>query len=426
MAQRKNPFPTMQSLITYMSGPDACGGADADELQGALLQGLHTWAANGSTLDDARTLRQALWFTEIMQGYVPGTPAGVPRVQLKEGARRDLIMQSISTADFPDIFGTLIHRRLLGMFQASPPAARRLCQTTVRTDFRMNKDFFISGGKDELQLVEKRGIPRESDKMADSTFEYKMEVYAKNQSINWRDLVDDAGDLRIFDRLSQLMFFSARKTEELFILRNFFVNAAKTGWNADSGGPFVAGAPSYGAAVQTNALSMAAIVANAAIMRQLDDPDGSPMQVRPSILVVNRALDIEARNILAAKQVRKDSGSAGLYSTDSPVLQLGLDVLVLDWLDYAADGAGTKATGMWGLFANPTDPMVPTAVAEFATFKGFETPQIYQKDNNRRAVGGAPTQVMGDFENMDETFQIVYPMGGTTMFGTTAIVSNGS
>ena len=121
MALRRNikTPTTMQGLIETICGPDAFGGEDGNELQGALAQSARVWGDNGATLDDPITAQAARHFIRIMQGYMPGIPSHQPQIALRPGARHDMIMQSVGTEDFPEIFGTIIHRRLLGMFEGA-------------------------------------------------------------------------------------------------------------------------------------------------------------------------------------------------------------------------------------------------------------------------------------------------------------------
>jgi len=419
MAQRKNAKITMQSFMDSITSPTLAGGEDGADLQGQLVRAVQSWA--GDTDEDTNRFQlNARRFMRIMQGYLPGIPENQPQIQLRPGIRRDLIAQSVATEDFPDIFGTIIHRRLLSMFEISPPQARQLCQTAACGDFRIIELYNITGGRERLTLVGKEDIPRASDRMANTKFSYKMEVYAKNFNWNWRDLVDDQGDLRIFDRIPRLMFEAARETEEVFILSNLVA----TGLNGWSTALWTANSTTKVVAPQTNACGLQAIRDNAKLMRKYRTEDGKPFRARPRILAVDGSAEYDGLDFLSTKVVRKDSGSAGFYNTDSPIQMLNIKLLTLDYLSFVATGA--KGPTMWGLFMDPSDPAVPTAIFEFGQFRGFETPQLYKKDNDRRSMSGAPIGAMGDFTNMEETIQIVYPMGGTTLFAQNGVVSDGS
>lgn len=310
------------------------------------------------------------------------------------------LKESMSTSDFPYLFGDFLYRRLVAQYQSRPPIWQQFAQRTLVTDFRPQKLIDFLGGAGLLDDVDEYD---EYKLRSMSDNEIQITVGKKGARIRWSWEMQVNDDLNAFQRAPGQLSRGARSTEDHTV----------TSVLADSSGPKAWLSPTGGALSQ-DALNTGLEKLNTAV-----DVDGNPIDVGTPVLVIPPALQLQAQAILRATEIRQTSGSKTSIQAGNGLL-LTPEVVVNRWLPAIDTTHGSTA---WYLLPGPDSPR-PAVFAAF--LMGHETPELrYKADGGQYAGGGAVPAEEGSFENDDVQYRVRHVVGGAQGFADAVYASTG-
>ena len=204
-----------------------------------------------------------------------------------------MLEESITTSDFPYLFGQIIDRQLLANYTAKVADWKSYVKVTTVPDFNTVRREKLLGMDNELDLVPEKGeyLPR---KPVNCRYEYAAHKYGRQFDISWESLINDG--LGAFADIPTRFATAALRTEAKFVTRLY---AAASG----DGNPAL-----FGASVSdcgqniTNLGQLPLTIANLettiGLMQSQRNPDGEVISVTPRHLVVPPLLDLTAQAIL--------------------------------------------------------------------------------------------------------------------------------
>ena len=329
------------------------------------------------------------------------------------GKIRPSVFQEVMTSDdFPFLFGDILDRVLLAGYRETPSTYSAYCNVSTVQDFRTVNRYTTSGAEAVLTVVEEQAEYPESS-IGEGRFQYAVKKYGRRLPFSWESMVND--DLNALKDAPMRLGRAARRTEERFVT-NLFVGTA------GPDGTFYAGGNSN--VVTSNpVLSMAALQTAYEVLGAQVDEDGEPILIDAVHLVVPRALEVVAKNIINAIEIRLlTSGGAtsdqGLVATNWMKTQVTLHVN-----PYISIIADTNGTTSWFLFA---DPRNNRPAMEIGFLRGHESPEIFIKAPNAQRVGGGGVDALGgDFDTDSIQYKVRHIMGGTLMDPKMSVASQG-
>lgn len=303
-----------------------------------------------------------------------------------------VMVEAMSTSDFPLIFGDVIDRLAVQDYRADESPWRRFLKVGSVPDFRDAKRFRIYGGDNNLSEVNQlENYPE--DAVDESKMEISVSKYGRMFKLGWEVFVND--DLDVMRDFPRRLARAALRTEQRFASSLYVANGTLySGGNGNKG---------------TDPLDVAALKSAFQTMANFKSPDGEPIMNTPRYLVVPRVLEIEAREMVGSMQLVYSGGDA---STDAAavayptrnVLAGKLEVLVDPWIDVLDSSNGTTS---WYLFADPSEGHA----AEVAFLRGWEEPQIYQRVANATRLGGSDGLPI-HFDDDSLAFKVRHIVGG--------------
>lgn len=332
------------------------------------------------------------------------------------------LLETLSTSDFPILFGDVLDTRLLNQYGETKPTWAQYFQRGTVQDFRASRLIAIDGLSQPLypssKKAELESVTYDND-IDETAYTTQVEVYERGVSYNWRMLINRRGDF--LNRIPQLLARAARRTENKFAV-DLFVDA--TGPNAtffsltNKNTVVVAN----GSASANPPLSVQGLRDALNVMYRQLDPGGDPIEIEGVTLVVPPALRITAMEILNAVQLElvPATSAAGTRFTTPP--WVGDLRLAVDWYLPIIDVSANKHT-TWYLFAEPN---LNRPAGEITFLSGYEQPSLWQKAPNTQRVGGGIDPIMGDFQDMSIHQKILHVIGGVLIDPKAAVVSNGS
>lgn len=315
--------------------------------------------------------------------------------------------EAMSTSDFPILFGDALNRSLARRYAAAQPVWRRFAARQVVADFRPSKiiDFMGAGGV--LDRVPEYGeYPARA--FEESEFTTTLAKYGDRLQWSWEMQVND--DLGAFDTAPQALTRGATSTEDY----------TATSVLCDAAGPNSA----LFASVDNVPLTRENLEAAIQSVTDAVDEDGNPIDIGTPILVVPRALQLTAQNIVNTTETRGQAASG--TTRQDIVTGNGLsetpEIVPNRWLTAINKSAKAKTT--WYLLPDPNG--IRPAVYE--TFlRGYETPDLRVKaDAGMRLGGGDIDPSEGSFERDDVQYRIRHVVGGNVGFTDAVYASTGS
>lgn len=346
---------------------------------------------------------------------------------LRNGSRRAalLVQEALSSSDFINTLFVVLDRELMDKYKAITPQWPQYCRRTTVRDFRNKRLVDLLGGNKALSLVpELTEYPERS--IFKALYTIAVSKYGGKFALSWEAMVND--ELGELADLPGSLANGATNTEDTVgasLLtdgtgpNDSFFNSTAWGrtynevagtWSGGSSN-LIAGNP---------VLTTDSLTAALAAIKARKDPEGLPIQNAAYVLVVPSALEVTAKKILAATEIRITVGSETTIMANW--LTGTVRLVVEPWLD-VLDTSGNVAT-TWYLLP---DPQQPRPAFFMAFLRGHETPDIRVKsDTGQRAGGGAIDALEGSFDVDDIQYRVRHVVGsaGTDMIGTA--VSNGS
>lgn len=336
------------------------------------------------------------------------------------------LLETLSTSDFPTLFGDILDTRLLNQYRATIPTWQQYFQRGTVSDFRQSRLIAIDGLQQPLynsstsnnKKVELESVEYDN-RITETAYTTQVEVYERGVSYNWRMLINRRGDF--LNRIPQLLARAARRTENKFAV-DLFVNSTGPDSTFFAAGNANLVTTTYGAASNNPALSVQGLRDALNVMYRQTDSGGDPIEIEGVTLVVPPALKIAAMEILNALQLEIVPATSALGTRYTSPPWVGDLRLAVDWYLPIVDTSANKHT-TWYLFAEPT---LNRPAGEVTFLSGYEEPSLWQKAPNTQRVGGAIDPIMGDFEDMSIHQKIMHIIGGTLIDPKAAVASNGS
>lgn len=316
-----------------------------------------------------------------------------------------LLEESIGTGDFPTLFGVLIDRELLANYKAVVPDWSAYVKRGTVPNFNQHQKHKVVGQDDFLPAVPEKALYPEEPSV---TGNYTRQVFKRGRrfGISWEAVINDS--MGAFDDIAARFLQAAVRTESQIATQSF----------CSAAGPSAAlfGAPIADVDGQnvTNLgvlpLTINNLQTTLRLMAQQTDVNGELIAVSGVHLVVPKALEFTARQILTSAQMQQVDTVGGANAnppayiplpTSNILPQLGLKLHVNPLLE-VIDTSGTGDT-TWYVFA---DPAQGTA-AGMDYLRGHESPQVCMKASNKVALsGGAVGALDGDFDRDENAYRV--------------------
>jgi hypothetical protein len=328
------------------------------------------------------------------------------------------LQEALSTSDFSYIFGDVLDRELLATYQSLPSFWPQFARRSTVNDFRQKRYVDLLGGQGLLEKVDQLA-PYPQRKPTDNNYTLQVAKYGGRFSLSWEDMIND--DLSALRELPNRLAQGAHDTED-FVATSLVASAA--GPNAAffggtalnvvtkaGGSNLITGNP----ALATNSLSDALTA-----VQSRRDVDNRPIVITGFVLMVPPALEVTARNILNATEIRTTVG--GQQVIVGNWLANRVTLVVNPWLPVVDQSANSATT--WYLLPKP-ETARPGVVLGF--LRGHETPDLRYKAEAGMAVGGGEVPAQeGSFDVDDIAYRVRHVLGGTTLDPIATAVSNGS
>lgn len=319
------------------------------------------------------------------------------------------VMETMTRSDFPLLLGAAYGRELIQEYNGITPVWQSFARRSVVPDFRPKKLTELLGGRAGLDKVAE-AAEYKARALSEAEYEFTVDKYGARIPLTWEMLIND--DLDAFSDLPTRLATAARETEDIVVTKSLLA-ASGSGVNTSFFKTANGNAPT--------ALPLTADNLETALqaIKTRKDPEGRPIILRGAVLVVPSALEMTARRILEAVEIRRGTDPV----TIEPNYMRGVVTLVVNpWLDVLNTGA--KAAGTWFVLPNPATSR-PAVVAGF--LRGHETPDLRTKaDTGNRIGGGTITPEEGSFDDDTIQYRIRHVLGGATVIPTETYVSNGS
>jgi hypothetical protein len=299
-----------------------------------------------------------------------------------------LLREALSTDDlFKSAAGDVLDQQLLAAYEAQAPQwAEFVTRTTVR-NFKPKRMVDILGGRSSFDRVPELSEYPGADYQRREYF-IKVAKFGRMFGFSWESLInDDLDELRTVPNAFAAAASATEDDAALELIANLDTGAPNTAFFKDhtsdtdsDGNPL----PGPNTTPVTAALSEDALSAAITAVRSRRDHQGKLVRAGRLRLVVGVALEMTARRILNATEIRTTNGSK--QTLEPNWLRGVVDLVVHETLPGNA----------WFIVPAPTSARPALAVA---FLNGYETPDIRQKaDAGQRVGGGAIGAEEGSFD----------------------------
>ena len=281
------------------------------------------------------------------------------------GGNRTIQAGGYSTVDLTGILGNVANKALAAVAAEPQWLAPRLAGTVSQSNFHshtvyslaMNGELLEVGPTGELKHL----------KLTEESYTRQVATRGALLKLSRTDVIND--DLGVFTRNAQGLARKAMATREKVLLTKIMVSAAGASHFTAARGNYLTGA--------TTAFGAAGMALGMAAFRRLTGPDGDPVMVEPSLVLVPPTLEDEARRLLAAGSnviiagpitaaaTRTRDTSANIWAG-----RFGGAPLVSPWLEVATITGYSVA--YWYLLADPA--VYPCY--EISYLNGIQTPTV--------------------------------------------------
>jgi len=321
-----------------------------------------------------------------------------------------VLQEAMSTADFPLLFGDILDRQLLGVYEEWPTIWPMVARRETARDFRTVSRFATDGAEAVLPEVP-QGSEYPEAAMSETRYQYAVKKYGRRVPFFWEVFIND--DLDGLRSTPERIAKAARMSEEKFVT-DLYANA--TGPDATF---FAAG--NNNIVTGNPALSVAGLQTAFGVLWAQVDKDGNPIFTGTVRLVVPPGLAVTARNIINATEIRVAAGS-GSATTDQLITKNWVagevQLVVNPWLPVVE----TSNRNSWYLFA---DPGVGRPAVAVGFLRGNEAPALFVKSSNAMRIGGGGLTGAedGDFDTDGIAYKVRHCFGGVLMEPRAAVAS---
>lgn len=267
----------------------------------------------------------------------------------------DWIRAAFSTSELSGIVGNVANKALQDAFAMAPSVAEQITATRSHANFQPNTVYSLALNG-ELQPVAKDGELKHL-RMAEESRTRQVETRGAVLSITRQDLIND--DLNAFADNAKALGRKAVHSREKTLFAALNATGAGSSFFTTARGNYF-----EGAATNLQSSSLATAVQ---MFRDQVGPDGLPVMVDPTLLVVPTALEQTAKELMNSQYV---VGPTSAKTPSANIWQGSFTPLVSPWLSNSTlSGASSTA---WYLLGNPAD----LAALEIAYLNGLQTPTV--------------------------------------------------
>ena len=353
-----------------------------------------------------------------------------------DGDRRAhyLLQETMTTSDFPVLFGDVLDRQMLAMYTDWPSTWPSMANRRTVNDFRNVKLYPpLTGATGRLEAVPEQSAYPEASLDEGTAIEFAVKKYGRRLSFSFESLTND--DLDQLKDIPRRFALAARRTEELAVV-DLFVNSSGPLTSLFSNGNRNIVNTTNGALVTNPPLSIAGLQDAWRVLSTQVDEENEPILLEYATLVVPPSLEPTAWNILNATGVEATQvgGVANVQDTTATPSATGeqrlmvpnrfrgrVNLVVNPYLQSINTTNGTTA---WYLF---NDPNRGRPALTIGFLRGHETPEIWIKEPNARRVGGGAVDPMdGDFDADGIHYRVRHIVGATAISPKSVVVSLGT
>ena len=341
---------------------------------------------------------------DLYEAVLKGNPYAALRFQ-----------EAMSTSDFSTLFGTVIDRMVYDSYVQRAVQWTQLARRGTVRDFRAVNRYTMDGAESALpQVDELTEYP--AAKVTPASYTYSVTKRGRRIPMSWEAWLN-GGDLDAFRDLPTRLANAARRTEEKFATGLYASSTGPNGTFFSSGNKnIVTGNPT---------LSITGLQTAFQVLASQVDTEGEPIYIEGVTLVVPPALEVVARNILNATEIRAAAGGGDGTGTDQVTaanwMRDKVTLVVNPWLPLISTTNGNTS---WYLVANPN---VGRPAMEIGFLIGHEAPEIWMKAPDAVRVGGGFVDPeMGDFSADSIQWRVRHIVGGVAVDPRMAVASNGT
>ncbi len=315
------------------------------------------------------------------------------------------LAETVTTSDFPTLFGVLIQNDMLAKYKAWVADWRSFVPTGTLPNFNAHTYHKVYGQDEVLPQVAENG-PYLAVQSGTGHYHNTLAKYGRSYGISWESVINDSmGAFRdIADRfMTAVTRTEARHATEMY--------SSATGPNAGLFGAPIADVDGQNVTNQgALALSIANLQTTLRLMAAQTDPNGEPISVQGVHLVVPPALEMTARAILTSTTVWATAAAFPGVPNINITPQLGLKLHVDPYLP-AVDATGND-NGSWYVFADKAQGKW----GQMDFLAGHEEPEICMKASDKLSMSGGPVSPFeGDFDSDDIMYRVRCVHHGTQL-----------
>lgn len=325
----------------------------------------------------------------------------------------------MGTADFPLLMGDVLDRQVLGTYAETPQTWSMVARRGRVPDFRTVKRFAIDGGEGVLPQVTEKDATYKPQVLSETPYSYAVAKYGRQMKFRWEAWIND--DLDALGSSSPArMARAARRSEDKF----------RTQLHVGTSGPlntvYTAANRNIinttnGASSTNPALSIIGLQDAFTVMGNQRDADGEPIYITGAILEVPPALEVVARNILNATEIKVGADSAAQQILTGNWMRNKLTLVVNPYIPIVASSSNGNTT--WFVHAAPSEGR---PAFEIGFLQGHESPELFMQIGDQQRVGGGANPMDGSFADDTTAYKIRHVLGGTALDGKSTYSSNGS
>jgi phage head maturation protease len=266
--------------------------------------------------------------------------------------REAMIRAALSTYSLPTALGNAANKVLMEAYTESPATWRSFASVKSANDFKEHTGIRPTDTGELTQLPPGGEIKHGG--IAEATYKYSVDTFAKMLSIDRRDIIND--DLSLFDDTARSLGRSAMRSLSDLVYKVLLANA---------GNFFSAANGNYDAGAAT-ALSSASLATGIARMLAQRDAEGRDLDIRPRTLLVPPELQQTAKELLLSDFIQRANNDTPTGNALKNVVALEVEPRLSNSARFT--GTSTKA---WYLFADPMDTALIVAFLQ-----GNQTPTV--------------------------------------------------
>lgn len=268
---------------------------------------------------------------------------------------QDWIRAAFSTSELSGIVGNVANKALQAAFETAPSVAEQITATRSHANFQPNTVYSLALNG-ELQPVSKDGELKYL-RMSEESRTRQVETRGAVLSITRTDLIND--DLNAFADNARAMGRKAVHSREKALFAALNATGNGSSFFTTARGNYFEGS---GTSLQSSSLATAV-----QLFRDQVGPDGLPVMVDPTILLVPTALEATAKELMNSQYV---VGPTSGKTPSANIWQGAFTPLVSPWLSNSTL-TGYSSTA-WYLLGNPSD----LAALEIAYLNGQTQPTV--------------------------------------------------